>query len=335
VIELVDISKSFRGVEVLKGINLRIPEGKITVVLGPSGTGKTTLLRLIAGLESPDSGRILVGSKEITGLPPWERGVSMVFQNPGLFPHLTAWENIAFPLEALQLNKGEVRRRVERVAELVRIRELLNKMPDELSGGEQQRVSLARALVVKPSLLLLDEPLSNLDLKLREDLRMELRRLQRETGITFIYVTHDQDEALELADHLVILFRGKVADSGNPLRIYERPKTYEAASVLGHNLVPINELEGVGLSPTVEVFHDGIRYGVIPEYKVIVNSAEDCRRQKCRVSQVLLRRNYGLILLDCERFILRAAARFETLNRISEGEKVCIALSKKSLQHRP
>ena len=333
-IELINVSKYFGSIKVLNNINLRIPEGEITVVLGPSGAGKTTLLRVIAGLERDHSGKVIVNGEDVTHLPPWERKVSMVFQHPGLFPHLTASENIAFPLEALQISKEAVKVRVREVAELMRIKHLLNKLPDELSGGEQQRVALARALVIKPKLLLLDEPLSNLDLQLREALRVELRRLQLETGITFIHVTHDQDEALELADHLIILFRGEVVDSGNPLRIYERPLTYEAASVLGHNLVPADYLRALGLEPTTEVLHNEVVYGVIPEYRIAVEPAEGCGRPQCVVKHVLIRRNYGLAVLKCGVINLRAAVQLNSLNYVRLGREVCVKLFKPSPQHR-
>ena len=332
-IELINVSKSFGKIKVLKNINLKIPEERITVVLGPSGTGKTTLLRIIAGLERSHSGKVVINGKDVTTLPPWERGVSMVFQRPGLFPHLSASENIAFPLEALQFPKNEVRRRVEVVAKLVRVEHLLNKFPDELSGGEQQRISLARALVIQPKLLLLDEPLSNLDLRLREDLRVELKRLQRKVGITFIHVTHDQDEALELADFLVILLKGEVVDYGEPVRIYESPRTYEAASVLGHNIIPLSNLGPVGLSPESIVVHKGVTYGIIPEYHVSVKSSEECRDPQCIVNQVLIRRNYGLAILDCGTFKLRAAVNLNSLVKVKESTKVCVDFLKYSLQH--
>ena len=332
-IELINVSKSFGKIKVLKNINLKIPEERITVVLGPSGTGKTTLLRIIAGLERSHSGKVVINGKDVTTLPPWERGVSMVFQRPGLFPHLSASENIAFPLEALQFPKNEVRRRVEAVAKLVRVEHLLNKFPDELSGGEQQRISLARALVIQPKLLLLDEPLSNLDLRLREDLRVELKRLQRKVGITFIHVTHDQDEALELADFLVILFKGEVVDYGEPVRIYESPRTYEAASVLGHNIIPLSDLGPVRLSPEPIVVHKGVTYGIIPEYRVSVKSSEECRDPQCIVNQVLIRRNYGLAILDCGTFKLRAAVHLNSLVKVKESTKVCVDFLKYSLQH--
>jgi len=333
-IELINISKSYGQLKVLNNINLRIPEKRITVILGPSGVGKTTLLRIIAGLEKNHSGKILIDGKDVTDLPPWERGVSMVFQHPGLFPHLKASENIAFPLEALQAHKEEIKKRVNAVAKLVRIEHLLNKFPDELSGGEQQRVALARALVIQPKLLLLDEPLSNLDLRLREELRVELRRLQRKVGITFIHVTHDQDEALELADFLVILFNGEVVDYGDPLRIYETPRTYEAASVLGHNIIPLSDLERAGISPTSTVIHGEVSYGIIPEYHVSVIPSKQCEGAQCVINQVLIRRNYGLAILDCKTFKLRAALWLNSLTEVREGTKVCVKVLKYPLPHK-
>ena len=249
-IRIEHVTKRYGRVKALDNINAEIPLGKITVILGPSGAGKTTLLRIIAGLEEPDEGKIIIDGKDVTGLPPWERQVSMVFQTPALFPHMTAYQNIAFGLEVQGLSDDEVRERVVWAAKLTKIRHLLNKVPDQLSGGEQQRVALARALVTRPKILLLDEPLSNLDLALREELRLELRRIQRETGITFIHVTHDQDEALELADYLVIIYGGKVVECGDPIRVYERPKSLEAAKVFGHNIIPANTLQKtLGVQP--------------------------------------------------------------------------------------
>lgn len=200
--------------------NFTIPDGKLVGLLGPSGCGKSTTLNMISGLLKPTSGKVLFGDKDVTNLPPEERGVGMVFQNYALYPHLTVEENIRFPLENFtgkdRLSKEEMRKRVEEAAKLVHIDELLERKPSELSGGQQQRVAIARALVKLPKVLLLDEPLSNLDARLRLQTREEIRRIQQETGITTIFVTHDQDEAMSISDLIVVMKDGELQQIDSP-----------------------------------------------------------------------------------------------------------------------
>jgi ABC-type Fe3+/spermidine/putrescine transport system ATPase subunit len=238
-----NVRKTYGKVEALKGVSLNFRSGALTAILGPSGCGKTTLLRSIAGFIEVDAGRIFFESEEVTGLPPQRRGTAMVFQNYALWPHMTIFQNVAYGLRLQKVPAEEIQRRVRKVLELVEIGNLADvesRKPSALSGGQQQRVALARALVVEPKVLLMDEPLSNLDAKVRQRLRVELRRLQRQVGITAIYVTHDQEEALALADTVVLMDQGTIVQTGTPQEIYLRPTTAFAAEFLGVS----NQLEG-------------------------------------------------------------------------------------------
>ncbi len=325
-ISLKNVVKKYGDLIALNNVSIDIPLGKITVILGPSGSGKTTLLRLIAGLESPDQGRIYINDTDVTELPPWDRGVSMVFQTPSLFPHLTVEENIGFGLEALGYSSAEIRKRIEWAMELLHISHLRGKYPDQLSGGEQQRVSLARALVLEPKILLLDEPLSNLDLALREELRIELKALQRRLGITFIYVTHDQDEALELADYLAILYNGKIIEYGDPLTIYEKPKQITSALVFGHNIVDVCIVNEEYVFPWD---YTGIHCNykakaILPMHKITVGKDGN----HCLVIDKLLRRNYGILVIKCKDYFLRVAISFKELSNYDLGESVSIVIDK-------
>ncbi|WFO74688.1 ABC transporter ATP-binding protein [Desulfurococcaceae archaeon MEX13E-LK6-19] len=320
---LKNIIKKYGVIKALDNINLEIPQGKITVILGPSGAGKTTLLRIIAGLEEPDQGRIIIDGKDVTLEPPWRRGVSMVFQQPALLPHLTAYENIAFGLEALEIPREEIEKRVLWAARLTRIESLLDKYPDQLSGGEQQRVALARALVTRPRILLLDEPLSNLDLALREELRLELRRIQKETGITFIHVTHDQDEALELADYLVVLVKGKIVEHGEPMRVYENTRSIEAAKLFNHNIVETRIIDKKKVYPWDHEWTRARATGVkeiIPQHKLDVKPAD--KETPCVVKEVLYRRNYGVALIECNNSLIRVALPLNKAKKIRKSINV-------------
>ena len=227
------LTKRFGAKTVLDGIGLRIAAGELFFLLGPSGCGKTTLLRAVAGLNEPEEGRILAGDRDVTHLPPHRRDMGMVFQSYALWPHLTLRENVAFGLEMRGLKRAEVRARALRALELVKLADRANAKPNELSGGQQQRVALARALVVEPQCLLLDEPLSNLDAKLRLEMRAEIRRICKEAGLTAIYVTHDQKEALSIADRLAILDQGRLLQIGTPQEVYVRPASRFVAQFIG------------------------------------------------------------------------------------------------------
>jgi iron(III) transport system ATP-binding protein len=238
-IEVSSVTKRFGSVVALDNVSFSVEAGEMFFLLGPSGCGKTTLLRILAGLETPDSGTIRFDGKDIMGLPPHQRGAPMVFQNYALWPHLNVKDNIAFGLVERRISKSEIDSRVAEVLRLVELGGLENRMPGQLSGGQQQRVVLARALVLNPKIILLDEPLSNLDAKLRVEMRDEIGRLHTRTDITFVYVTHDQAEALSLADRMAVLSAGKVSAIGPPRELYHRPPNLFCADFLGEaNMIP-------------------------------------------------------------------------------------------------
>jgi spermidine/putrescine ABC transporter ATP-binding subunit len=235
-----DITKRFGKNEVVGRSSFAIGEGELFTLLGPSGCGKTTLLRLIAGFYTPDEGEIRFDGERVNEVPPHERGIGMVFQNYALWPHMTVFENVAYGLKLREVGRSEIERRVDGVLDKVRLAGLGARYPGQLSGGQQQRVALARALVLNPKILLLDEPLSNLDAKVRIQVRAEIRKLQKELGITTVYVTHDQEEALTLSDRIVVFNQGRVFQVGTPRELYERPKNRFVADFIGIN----NLLEG-------------------------------------------------------------------------------------------
>jgi len=241
-IELAGLEKRFGAQAALHPTDLSIGDGEFVVVVGPSGCGKSTLLRLVAGLESPSAGRITIGGRDVTDVDPAQRGIAMVFQSYALYPHLTVAENIAFPLRAARRPRDEVRARVQAAAEMLDLVPLLDRRPAALSGGQRQRVSIGRAIVREPQVLLLDEPLSNLDAALRVRMRHEIARLHQRLGSTMVYVTHDHVEAMTLAERIVVMSAGRVEQVGPPLEVYHRPATLEVARVIGSpaiNLLPV------------------------------------------------------------------------------------------------
>ena len=247
------VVKSFGKLHALDGVSLRIEAGELFFLLGPSGCGKSTLLRCIAGLETPDSGVIRFGERDVTRVPPHQREAAMVFQSYALWPHLSVAQNIAFGLEERRVPKLEIKRRVEEALERVHLPGFGPRAIDQMSGGQQQRVSLARALVVKPKCLLLDEPLSNLDAQLRLEMRREIRNIVKSNGLTAIYVTHDQEEALAMADRIAILNQGRIAQIGTPEAIYRTPLSASVASFIGEtNLIPGTVLEIDEQAATIE-----------------------------------------------------------------------------------
>ncbi len=233
VIEIANGEKNFGPVRALSGINLDIQQGEIVTLLGPSGCGKTTLMRLIAGFDSMSSGTIRIDGRDVAGEPPEKRPVNMVFQRYALFPHLDVFENVAFGLKVKGMATAEVKERVQRILHIVQLEPFANRYIDELSGGQSQRVALARALVNEPKVLLLDEPLAALDLKIRQHMLVEMKRIHAETGATFVYVTHDQDEALILSDRIVLMEKGRIIQIDRPDVMYARPKSLFAAKFLG------------------------------------------------------------------------------------------------------
>jgi len=239
IVRVEDVVKKFGEVMAVDNVSIEVFAGEFFSILGPSGCGKTTLLRSIAGLEEPDWGTIYLSGKPINSTPPYQRDVNMVFQNYALFPHMNVYENVAFGLKVKKIKKDEIKERVFKALELVGLSGMSNRAPKQLSGGQQQRIALARALVNEPSVLLLDEPLGALDLKLRKQMQLELKSLQKRLGITFIYVTHDQEEALTMSDRIAIMCEGKLNQVGTPSQVYEEPKTEFVANFIGiSNLFP-------------------------------------------------------------------------------------------------
>jgi putative spermidine/putrescine transport system ATP-binding protein len=227
------LRKRYGDVNALAGVELAVRQGEFFTLLGPSGSGKTTLLRLIAGFEQPDEGRIMFSGRDVTGVPPYARDVNTVFQDYALFPHMTVAQNIEYGLRVRHVPKAVRRERVDKALHMVRLPGLGARKPAQLSGGQRQRVALARAIVNEPQVLLLDEPLGALDLKLRQEMQLELLRVQREVGITFLYVTHDQEEALTMSDRIAVLSRGSIEQVGTPAEVYERPRTPFVAGFIG------------------------------------------------------------------------------------------------------
>ena len=246
-LRLKNLVKDFPGTRAVDTGELTILDGKLTGLLGPSGCGKSTLLYLISGLQKPTSGRIYFGDRDVTDLPPEKREIGLVFQNYALYPHMTVAQNIAFPLVNRKVKKAEIQERTAKMAALVQIEELLNRKPSQLSGGQQQRVAIARALVKRPEILLLDEPLSNLDARLRLEMREEIRRIQTETGVTTVFVTHDQEEAMSITDEIILMKKGVVQQQCDPQRMYLDPANQFVASFLG--------------SPPIDYFHFPVRDG--------------------------------------------------------------------------
>ena len=234
-IRLVGITKEFENNLIIPTLNLTIYDGEFVTLLGPSGCGKTTMLRMIAGLETPTAGHIFLDNEDVTRLAPYKRNVNMVFQHYALFPHMTVEENIRFGLMMKKVPQKEQQKRVAEVLQLTQLEELRYRRPQQMSGGQQQRVAIARALVNNPKVLLLDEPLGALDYKLRKTMQLELKNLQQRLGITFIYVTHDQEEALTMSDRVIIVNGGKIEQDDPPARIYQYPRSRFAASFIGEN----------------------------------------------------------------------------------------------------
>lgn len=242
-VKLENVSKSFGKVKAVNKVNMLVKHGEFLVLLGPSGCGKTTTLRCIAGLEQVDEGRIFIGDEDVTNLPPAKRGVSMVFQSYAVFPHMTVFDNIAFGLKLRKVPADHIKKKVKEAAELLRIGDLLDRYPHQLSGGQRQRVAVARAITVEPKVLLMDEPLSNVDALLRLQMRAELKLLQRKLGATTIYVTHDQVEAMSIGDRIAVMKDGKIIQCDKPMEIYENPADVFVGGFIG--TPPMNFIDAV------------------------------------------------------------------------------------------
>ncbi|MEZ0346846.1 MAG: ABC transporter ATP-binding protein [Infirmifilum sp.] len=259
-IRLVEVSKVYGRVRALDRVSLEIRDGELFTMLGPSGCGKTTLLRIIAGFEVPEEGKVYFGDQDVTFLKPYLRNTSMVFQNYALWPHMTVFENVAYGLKIkrrqLKLSEEDIQEKVRQALRLVRLEGLEDRYPLQLSGGQQQRVALARALVVEPKVLLLDEPLSNLDAKLRIEMREEIKRIQSSLKITTVYVTHDQEEAMSLADRIAVMDKGRVLQVGTPKEIYSKPSNLFVATFIGRSTYLVGKAKEV-LGEKVKVEFDG------------------------------------------------------------------------------
>src|SRR5690606_13406734 len=259
-LELRDLQKDFGSVRVVRDFNLSVQPGEFVSFLGPSGCGKTTVLRMVAGFEEPTAGSITIGGRDVTHLRPNQRDIGMVFQAYALFPNMTVAQNVAFGLKVARVPKAEIDERVAEMLKLIKLPELADRYPYQLSGGQQQRVALARALAPRPKLLLLDEPLSALDAKVRVALREEIRQIQRDLGITTIFVTHDQEEALSMSDRIAVMHGGRADQIGSPFEIYNHPKTRFVASFVG----TLNILKGSVTDPqtgTIDIDGNVIRLG--------------------------------------------------------------------------
>jgi len=254
VIELRGVSKTIHDYQILYDINLEVRNGEFLTLLGPSGCGKTTLLRLISGFEHPTTGQIFINGKDVDGLPPHLRHVHTVFQSYALFPHMTVVENIEFGLRCQKLPKQEIKERVAEVLKTVKLEKYAKRKPEQLSGGQQQRVAIARAVVNRPLVLLLDEPLSSLDYRLRKTMQIELKQLQRKLGITFIFVTHDQEEALSMSDRVVVMNEGGIEQVGTPRQVYEKPQNLTVAQFIGEvNIFECEVISIDGKNVTVDI----------------------------------------------------------------------------------
>jgi multiple sugar transport system ATP-binding protein len=345
-VKLRGVTKKFGRVVAVNRVTLDISDGEFFAILGPSGCGKTTLLRLIAGLEFPDEGEILIGGRVVNNLHPRDRDVAMVFQNYALYPHMRVFDNIAFPLmvrrRELGLDKEAIRRRVVEVARVLGIEGLLDRYPRELSGGQQQRVALARALVREPKVWLLDEPLSNLDAKLRVQMRAELKSLQRKFGVTTVYVTHDQGEAMSLADRIAVMNEGRVLQVGTPDDLYLKPLDIFVATFIGSpstNIIPCNvvsvetlELEcagfnlktGISLDPGILKPGDKVYLGVRPEHVEIRKSQDEGVTIKGKVTIIEPLGSQSIVTLSLGSESIRALTSRDL--KVDVGEDVYIRI---------
>ena len=292
----INIDKSFGDIKALVNVTLDVREGEFFTLLGPSGCGKTTLLRIIAGLELPDNGQVILGGRDITALPATKRQVNTVFQSYALFPHLSIFENVAFGLRSRKFPQNDVQTRVDRRLEMLGLEEMGERFPHQLSGGQQQRVALARALVNEPEVLLLDEPMSALDARLRAQVQVELRRLQRKLGQTFILVTHDQAEALVVSDRIAVMSEGKIIQFGTPKEVYEQPQTRFVAEFLGAANLITGRVGNGGIDTEIGFLQlnkmPGWKKGTVairPERIRIADSAPEKNGVKAKVTEAIYR----------------------------------------------
>ena len=330
-VNLRGVVKRYAGsVEAVKGLDLDLPDGQFTVLVGPSGCGKTTTLRMIAGLESVTEGRIDIGGTDVTNLEPKDRDVSMVFQNYALYPHLSVRENMAFPMRARGIDQQTAYSRVAEVADILGVTQLLERKPAALSGGQQQRVAIGRAIVRQPQVFLFDEPLSNLDAKLRVEMRTEILRLQRRLGVTALYVTHDQEEAMTLSDVMVVMKDGVIAQMGSPATIYNEPASTFVASFVGSpkmNLIAgVKDGSSVVTSAglTCETHAGGrgdVVCGIRPE-DILLAAADEGTSSNSRVEIIELLGPRAIVSLDCSGEKVISVVDSSDLVSIHEGMSV-------------
>ncbi|HET7664496.1 MAG TPA: sn-glycerol-3-phosphate ABC transporter ATP-binding protein UgpC [Mycobacterium sp.] len=326
------VNKSYGSTSVVSDLDLELPDGSFTVLVGPSGCGKSTSLRMLAGLESVTSGSIMIGDRDVTGLQPRDRDVAMVFQNYALYPHLTVRENIAFPLRATKTPRPDALRRADQVAESLGLGGMLGRKPKELSGGQQQRVAIGRAIIREPSVFLFDEPLSNLDAKLRIETRTELLQIQRRLGITCLYVTHDQEEAMTLSDRMVVMRDGRAAQIGTPLEVYNNPTDTFVAAFVGSpkmNLID-GELNsetftlanGFALNVSQVAARGRITLGVRPDDLVLTASGT----AEARVRLIELLGPRAIVTVDARDTELTSVVDVSRLSGIAEGTPVALSV---------
>ena len=309
-IHLENISKEYDGATVLSDINLYILKNEFLTLLGPSGCGKTTTLRLIGGFEYPTTGRVIYEGKDITDVPPYKRRVNTVFQKYALFPHLNVRDNIAFGLKIKKMSRGEIDRRVDKMLSLVNLAGYGKRSVDSLSGGQQQRIAIARALVNEPDVLLLDEPLGALDLKLRKEMQLELKSMQQQLGITFIYVTHDQDEALTMSDTIVVMNSGRILQIGPPKTIYDEPKNAFVARFIGESNIirgmmvhdELVSFSGVDFPCVDAGFGENVPVDVVIRPEDIVIVGEDIGQLTGTVTSVLFKGVHYEMMIDAGDF---------------------------------
>jgi multiple sugar transport system ATP-binding protein len=334
-LELRNVTKAYGDILAVDGVDIRVEDNEFYCIFGPPSSGKSTILRLFLGLANPDSGQVLIDGRDATGVAPGERDLAIVFQNLALFPHLTAGENLAFPLSERNVNPRVIEAEVRTVAERLHIAPLLNKLPAQLSGGERQRVAIGRALVRKPRAYLMDEPIAALDARLREEMRVELKRLQREFGHTLIYVTHDQEEAMSIADRMAIMENGKIAQIGSPYEIYNNPVSKFVAETVGSP--PMNFIEGAIRSGSFRArdFELAVRFrvdlpdgdvalGVRPE-DVALGAETVTESVACTIYEVEPLGAYAIVDVAVGENILRSQVQGQP--RIKKGERATFSVN--------
>ncbi|ASJ07306.1 ABC transporter ATP-binding protein [Thermococcus pacificus] len=357
-VRLENVWKIFGGFEAVKDMNLDIKDGEFMILLGPSGCGKTTTLRMIAGLEEPSKGQIYIGDKLVADpekgvfVPPKDRDIAMVFQSYALYPHMTVYDNIAFPLKLRKVPKSEIDQRVREVAEMLGLSELLNRKPRELSGGQRQRVALGRAIVRRPKVFLMDEPLSNLDAKLRVKMRAELKRLQKQLGVTTIYVTHDQVEAMTMGDRIAVINQGQLQQVGTPEEVYDRPANtfvagfigsppmnFMSASITEEGFADFGEFQLKLLPDQVEVLEEAgligkeVIFGIRPEdvYDAFFAQVKIPGENMVRALVEIMENLGGEKVVHLRVGDVALVGKFPAESKVSEGEEVDIVFDMKKI----